>query len=78
MDAEVNLSKRQFDLCLDNKGYPASLELRKVYKATPDAVAAKRHLVRLSDESGEDYLNPDGCFVPIQLPKAACKAFPRG
>jgi hypothetical protein len=65
----------QFMLCIKNNDYPASLDVRKVYQAMPDAVAAARHLVRIIDESGEDYLFPEDYFVPIDVPIAAVNAF---
>ena len=43
-----------FLLCVRNEGYPASLEVRKVYQALPDPVAASRGFVRVVYESGED------------------------
>ncbi len=42
----------QFAVCIDNTGYPASLELRKIYQVLPDEKAAKHKLVRVIDESG--------------------------
>lgn len=62
-------------LCVKNDGYPASLEVRKVYRALPDPVAASRGFVRVVDESGEDYLYPSECFVAVELPQAAARAF---
>jgi hypothetical protein len=62
-------------LCVKNDGYPASLEVRKVYRALPDPVAASRGFVRVVDESGEDYLYPSECFVAVDLPQAAARAF---
>jgi hypothetical protein len=62
-------------LCVSNDGLPASLEVRKVYRALPDPVAASRGFVRVVDESGEDYLHPSACFVAIELPQAAARAF---
>ena len=70
-------SEPRFLLCVRNDGYPASLEVRKVYQAIPDAVAARRQYVRVIDESGEDYLYPADLFVPIDLPRAAAEAFAR-
>ena len=66
--------KRQFLLCVNNAGYPASLEVRKVYQALPDELAATRGFVRVIDESGEDYLYPSGRFVAVELPQAAVSA----
>ena len=68
----------QFAVCIDNAGYPASLELRKIYQVLPDEKAAKHSLVRVIDESGEDYLYPQRFFVPIELPHAAEEAFLQG
>jgi hypothetical protein len=68
-------SHSRFLICIRNEGYPASLEIRKVYQAIPDAGATGRHFVRVIDESGEDYLYPEEYFVPIELPRAAESAF---
>ena len=62
-------------LCVRNDGYAASLEPRKVYRAIPDASASGRRFVRVIDESGEDYLYPEGLFVPIELSREAEHAF---
>jgi hypothetical protein len=64
-----------FVLCIDNRGYSASLEQRKVYRAMSDPAAEKHAMVRVVDESSEDYLFPAKLFVPISLPQAAAKAF---
>jgi hypothetical protein len=68
-------SGSQFFLCINNDAYPASLELRKVYQAIPDETASSRHYVRVVDESGEDYLYPENCFVALDLPQAAANLF---
>ena len=65
----------QFLFCVSNKGYPASLEVRKVYQALPDAGAVSRRFVRVGDESGEDCLFASECFVAVELPLAAVRAF---
>ena len=49
-------------VCVNNKGYQASLELRKIYEAIPDTGAARHHLLRVIDDSGEDYLYPKSFF----------------
>jgi len=64
----------RFVVCIRNKDYPASLELRKLYRVVPDPEAAKHHQIRVVDESGEDYLYPEGYFVPVPLPQAAERA----
>jgi hypothetical protein len=56
-----------FAVCIKNEGYPASLELRKIYRVIRDTRAAARGLVRVLDESGEDYLYPAEYFAPIDL-----------
>lgn len=65
---------RQMASCTHNDGYPASLEVRKVYEVLPDAAAATHNLVSVIDESGEDYLYPAYYFVPIELPEAVTEA----
>lgn len=67
-------AKQQFAICIQNEGYPASLELWKVYRILPDETASKHQLIRVIDESGEDYLYSESWFVPIKLPQAAEKA----
>ena len=64
----------QFVVCVKNDEYPASLEVRKIYQALPDASAARHQLIRVIDESGEDYLYPADYFVPIRLPQLIVKA----
>lgn len=64
-----------FVLCIQHGGYEASLEPRKVYRALPDAEAESHGLVRVIDESGEDYLFPATLFVRIQVPAEAEEVF---
>jgi len=64
----------QFVVCVKNKQYRASLELRKLYQVLPDDSAAKHRQLRVIDESGEDYLYPEDYFVALQLPHSAEKA----
>jgi hypothetical protein len=54
-------------ICVDNKGYEASLEARKLYQCIDDEPAATLGMVRVIDESGEDYLYSADQFQPIQL-----------
>ncbi|CAN5362290.1 MAG: hypothetical protein ACR2GW_03765 [Pyrinomonadaceae bacterium] len=69
--------RAKFAVCVSNEGYPASLELRKIYQIVPDEKAAQHSMVRVVDESGEDYLYPERFFVTIELPQAAEAAFLR-
>lgn len=64
----------KFVICINNKGYEVSLERGKVYRVLDDDKGSQHNLIRVVDESGEDYLFPDEYFVPIKLPKAAKKA----
>jgi hypothetical protein len=57
----------RFVICVRNDGYAASLETRKVYQELPDPAAAKQHLIRVIDDSGEDYLYPRDMFMPVEL-----------
>jgi len=62
-----------FALCLDNADYKASLILGKVYRIIPDPETAKDDLVRIVDESGEDYLFHKSLFVFVDFQKAIAK-----
>jgi len=65
----------RYVLCLKNDDYRVSLIVRRIYHAVPDADAERRGLVRVVDESGEDYLYPEEMFVALDLPTAAARAF---
>ena len=65
---------KQLVVCINNQGYPASLERRKIYLSLRDAVAEKQGLIRVVDESGEDYLYPNTLFRSIALPQAVKRA----
>jgi hypothetical protein len=60
----------QYAVCVENRNYPASLELRKIYRVAPDASAAAHGQIRVIDESGEDYLFPKEYFVTLELPES--------
>lgn len=61
---------RHFAVCIRNAGYEASLDLRKLYEVVPDADAERDGMLRVIDESGEDYLFPAANFVKAPLPAA--------
>lgn len=63
-----------FVVCLDNEGYPASLEVGKLYRFIPDQKAEAERLIRVFDESGEDYAFDADRFHPISLPTVVEKA----
>ena len=60
---------KQFAVCIDNRGYPASLELHKIYRVLRDAEAVADGDIRVVDESGEDYLYSADRFVEIEPPQ---------
>ncbi len=60
--------RKHFMICVNNRGYESSLEIRKLYEVLIDRVAEKHHQIRIIDESGEDYLYPEKFFAPIRLP----------
>lgn len=62
-----------FALCLNNEGYPASLEIGKLYRVVEDKEAAKENLIRIIDESGEDYAFDTHRFHVLQLPSSVEK-----
>ena len=70
-----NNSNTQFAICIKNEGYLASLELRKIYQVLPNEKATEHQLLRVIDESGEDYLYPADFFILINLPEEVEKAF---
>ena len=57
----------KYVVCVNNNDYPAALELGKIYRTLPDTIAEKHQMVRVIDESSEDYLYPSTCFLPIEL-----------
>jgi hypothetical protein len=59
--------KNNFLLCIENKDYEASLEIRKLYEQLPDKEAERHNQVRVIDESGEDYLYPSSFFATVRL-----------
>ena len=70
-DANARQSRSSYVLCVHNRGYRASLERGKVYRQISDAWAQNHDLVRIVDESGDDYLYPRRHFFAVAVPKAA-------
>ena len=62
------MKTRGFAVCLRNAGFAASLEVRKLYAVVEDADAEANHLIRVIDESGEDYVYPARLFQRLTLP----------
>jgi len=68
-----NRSLTRFAICLKNKG-SEDLIVRKVYQVLPDEKAEKQGLLRVIDESGEDYLYPANYFFFVDLPQKVERA----
>jgi hypothetical protein len=64
---------KPFALCVDNTDYKASLIPGKVYRMIPDPRAARDDLVRVVDESGEDYLYHRSHFLFVEFPRAVAR-----
>lgn len=71
MNMPASSSAKRFVLCIRNDDYPAALEIRKVYRMISDAAAEREGLIRVVDESGEDYLYPREYFARIALSRNA-------
>ena len=65
-------SRTRFAVCIDNSGYPASLELHKIYRVLPDKEAEEDGDIRIVDESGEDYLFEADRFCPCTCRRRPC------
>jgi hypothetical protein len=63
-----------FAVCLRNASYSASLEVRKLYAVVDDADAEANELIRVIDESGEDYVYPTRLFQKLVLPAEVQRA----
>ena len=64
----------RFAVCINNAGYAASLEVRKLYEVVADPEAEKDQMIRIVDESGEDYLYSADRFVLAPLPASVEQA----
>jgi hypothetical protein len=67
-------SLKSFVVCVQNEGYRASLELRKIYEFIKDDAATSVGMMRIVDESGEDYLYPANFFREIALTPSLVRA----
>jgi hypothetical protein len=64
----MNTQKKHFAVCVDNTDYEASLIVRKIYEVLPDEEASRDEMLRVVDESGEDYLYHRSHFVLVDFP----------
>jgi hypothetical protein len=63
----------RFALCIENKD-AEDLEKRKVYQILPNPTAEEDGLVRVIEESHDDYLYPVSYFFPLDLSREVTKA----
>src|SRR5262245_55365455 len=67
-------SRNDFAVCIDNRGYEASLEAGKLYRVLPDVAGESHGLLRVVDESGEDYGYNTERFFRLAVPHALAEA----
>ena len=60
--------------CINNEGFPASLTLGKAYAVLPEEKGAKYGLIRVIDETGEDYLYPASYFAAVEPVEATANS----
>ncbi len=68
------MQANSFAICINNKGYEASLEFGKIYQVVADKDAEAEGLIRIIDESGEDYGYSLERFHAVTLPQNLEKA----
>lgn len=64
-----------YAVCIENGDDPESLEVRKIYRTLDDPAAEEHGMIRVIDESDEDYLYPARFFAPIEVPRAVEEVF---
>ena len=70
-ETDNDCAKLAFGICVNNEGYPASLELMKLYQIISDAEAEAEDMWRVVDESGESYLYRADRFVVVDVPTSS-------
>jgi len=65
---KIRKNQKRYVICIRNDNCE-DLAVRKVYAVVPDPKSEAAGLVRIVDESGEDYLYPTDHFLPIDLPQ---------
>ena len=69
--------QKYFAVCINNKGYEASLERGKLYRVIPDEQAEDHGYLRVVDESGEDYGYAADRFFRLAVPRPLERALLR-
>ncbi len=65
---------QSYAVCVRNDQFATSLEIRKLYPVVSDPDAEAEGLIRIIDESGEDYLYPAKLFQRLVLPSGVQRA----
>jgi hypothetical protein len=63
----------RFVVCLVNRGYAASLVVRRLCPVLPDSIGESHDMIRIIDESGDDYLYPRKMFAAVALTRTVEK-----
>ncbi len=71
---DIDTKAMKFAVYICNDGYPAALEIGKLYRVIPDAVSESQGYLRVIDESGEDYGYRKDRFFPMDIPHALQEA----
>lgn len=71
---QVKRRTQRYVVCVNSEGYAGSLERMKLYRVIPDAEAKSLDMLRIVDESGEDYLYPSDLFAPIKVEAVVARA----
>ena len=74
----ANEPTQMFVICVRNEGFEASLAVRKLYRLLPDLEAEAQSLIRVVDETGEDYLYPAELFAAVDVPADTAAALSAG
>ncbi len=60
--ASRRVKSQPLAVCVRNAGYEASLEVGKLYRVLSDPDAEANDLIRMIDDSGDDYVYPARMF----------------
>lgn len=71
--SRTNARRRRFVVCINAVGND-DLQTRRIYEVLPDALGARSKMLRVIDDSGDDYLYPSRCFLPVPLPASVREA----
>ena len=74
----ANEPTQSFVICVRNEGFEASLAVRKLYQLLPDQEAEAQSLIRVVDETGDDYLYPAELFAAVDVPADTAAALSAG